>query len=51
MFGSIVQLIGLVLTGTGIGIELALKADFGYVIITLGCIAFAIGTKIKHGGE
>jgi len=45
--GDIIQLIGLVVVGVGTGIELALKADIGLIIITIGSVCFAVGTKLK----
>ena len=45
--GEIIQLAGLVVTGAGVGIELALKADVGFIYITIGSILFAIGCKLK----
>jgi len=45
--GDFVQLAGLVITGSGIGIELAAGESWGLLIITIGSIAFAIGTKMK----
>jgi hypothetical protein len=38
---------GLVVTGTGIGIELAAGGSWGLVIITAGSIVFAVGCKLK----
>lgn len=45
--GDIIQLIGLVVIGLGTGIELALKADVGLILITIGSVCFAVGTKLK----
>lgn len=45
--GDIIQLIGLVVVGVGVGIELAYRANFALLLITLGSIAFAVGTKLK----
>lgn len=45
--GEWIQLVGLAVVGVGCGIELAVKASIGLVIITMGSIAFAIGTKLK----
>jgi len=45
--GDIIQLLGLVVIGAGVGIELAYKADIGLITITVGSVAFAIGTKMK----
>jgi len=45
--GDIIQLVGLVVVGLGAGIELAYRANFALLLITLGSIAFAVGTKLK----
>lgn len=45
--GDIIQLIGTVVIGIGVGCELGVGGDIFLVVITLGSIAFAIGTKIK----
>ena len=45
--GDIIQLVGLVVVGIGAGIELSFEAHVGLITITLGSIAFAIGTKVK----
>lgn len=45
--GDIIQLAGLVVVSAGCGIEIALKAHVGLIIITIGSIAFAVGTKLK----
>ena len=45
--GDIIQLVGLVVCGAGCGIELAYRASVALILITVGSIAFAIGTKIK----
>ena len=45
--GSAVQMVGILVLGIGIGIELAFKADIGFVAITAGSVIFAIGTKLK----
>ncbi len=45
--GDIIQLIGLVVVGAGCGIEIVAGAHVGLIIITVGSIAFAIGTKLK----
>jgi len=45
--GDIIQLLGTVVIGIGVGIELAYKANVGLIIITIGSVAFAIGTKVK----
>ena len=45
--GEFVQLIGLVFLGAGITLELEHRADIWLVLITVGSIIFAIGTKLK----
>ena len=44
---ELVQLVGIVVLGTGIGIELAYRAGFGFLLITVGSVCFAVGTKLK----
>lgn len=46
-YGDIIQLIGLVFLGVGCGIELAFKAHAGLILITVGSVCFAVGTKLK----
>jgi hypothetical protein len=46
-WGDAGQVIGLVVVGTGVGLELALKADWCLVLITVGSVVFAVGTKLK----
>ena len=45
--GELVQLVGLVFLGAGITLELEHQADVWLVLITVGSIVFAIGTKLK----
>jgi len=45
--GDIIQLIGTVVIGVGVGCELSYGADIWLVIITIGSVIFALGTKIK----
>ena len=45
--GDIIQLIGLVVVGVGLGVEIALRAHFGLIVITVGSVCFAVGTKLK----
>lgn len=45
--GEIVQLVGLVVLGVGCALELVHKAGIWLVLITIGSIIFAIGTKLK----
>jgi hypothetical protein len=48
------ELIGIVAISSGIGIELASKAEIGYVIITIGSLLVAAGAiiwgKFMKGG-
>jgi len=45
--GDIIQLAGLVVIGVGLGVELALRAHLGLILITVGSVCFAVGTKLK----
>lgn len=45
--GDIIQLVGTVVIGIGVGCELSFGADIWLVVITIGSVLFAIGTKIK----
>ena len=45
--GDIIQLAGLVVIGAGCGIELAYRAAWALILITVGSVCFAIGTKLK----
>jgi len=47
--GDIIQLIGVLVMGFAIGVELCTKADSWCIVITIGSILFALGTKIKGG--
>lgn len=44
----ITQIVGIIVISIGIIIELVTRASMGYVLITGGSLAFAIGTKFKH---
>jgi len=46
--GSIGQWLGIVFLGVGIGVEISLHADYGYLLITIGSAVFAIATKYKY---
>lgn len=39
----IIELIGIIVVSVGIGIELAMRADFGFLIITGGGLLVAAG--------
>jgi len=45
--GDLVQLVGVIFLGSGITLELTRGGDIFLVVITIGCILFTIGTKIK----
>jgi len=45
--GNLIQLTGVVLLGSGITLEIMQGGDIYLVVITIGCIIFTIGTKIK----
>jgi len=45
--GIVGQILGAVLVGMGIGVELGTGADLGYVLITLGSLAYAVATKLR----
>jgi len=45
--GELIQLLGVVLLGSGITLEIMKGGDIYLVVITIGCIIFTIGTKIK----
>ncbi len=51
VWGEIIQLAGLIFLVIGVCIEMYYKADFGYVILSLGSLVYAIGTKFKHRKE
>jgi len=42
----LLELIGIITIGSGIGIELAMRADMGYYMITMGSVMVAIGGVI-----
>jgi len=45
--GIVGQWIAGVICGAGVGIELTLGADVGYVAITVGAVLFAAFTKLR----
>jgi len=45
--GQVVQLIGLITLGAGIGLEIAFRASVWFTVITAGSIIFTVGTKLK----
>ena len=46
--GDVPQILGISLVVCGIIYEIVFSAPFGFLLITIGSLAFAIGTKIKH---
>ena len=46
-WGNVIQLAGVILLGGGISCEIILGGDIHFIVITLGAIIFAAGTKIK----
>ena len=42
-----IQLVAIILVAAGITFELMTGAHLGYVLITVGALAFAISTKLK----
>ena len=45
--GILGQWIGGVIVGIGIGVEVALGADLGYILISLGSLLYAFATKLR----
>lgn len=45
--GIVVQCISACLSGAGLGYEVAVGADIGFILITAGAIAFGIGAKLR----
>jgi len=45
--GELVQVVGLVMLGAGVVLELITGADFWLQAITIGSVVFAIGCKVK----
>ena len=46
--GIALQALASALTGAGIAIEIVLRADIGYILITAGSFVFAIATKLMN---
>ncbi len=42
----IVELTGIAVTGVGVGIELAMQADYGFLAVTVGSLLLAAGGVI-----
>lgn len=47
IWGNVIQLSGVILLGVGITCEILFGGDIHFIVITLGAIIFAVGTKIK----
>jgi len=47
IWGEIVQLSGVLLLGGGMTMEVVKGGDIWLLCITLGCVIFTIGTKVK----
>lgn len=45
--GELIQLVGVIMLGSGITCEIMQGGDIWLIVITIGCIIFTIGTKIK----
>jgi len=41
------QWVAAIMVGIGIGVEFALGANIGFVLVTLGALLFAIATKLR----
>lgn len=46
MISVIVEVVGIVALGVGIGVELTLGAELGYILISLGAVAVAGGSLL-----
>ncbi len=46
-WGGFIQLAGVVVVSSGLTYEIIYKAALGFILITLGSLIFAIGTKIR----
>jgi len=45
--GELIQLLGVIMLGSGIALEIIQGGDIYLIVITIGCVVFTIGTKIK----
>ena len=46
--GEIGQWLGMAASIAGIAIELIEKADYGWLVLTLGSVLWAVSTKVKY---
>jgi len=45
--GELIQLAGVLLLGSGVTLEIIKGGNIYLVVITIGCVLFTVGTKIK----
>ena len=45
--GELIQLAGVLLLGSGVTMEIIKGGDIYLIVITIGCVIFTVGTKIK----
>ena len=45
--GELIQLAGVLLMGSGITMEAIKGGDIYMIVITIGCVIFTVGTKVK----
>ena len=45
--GELIQLAGVLLLGSGVTMEIIRGGNIYLIIITIGCVFFTVGTKIK----
>jgi len=45
--GELIQLAGVLLLGSGVTLEIMKGGDIWLIVITIGCVIFTVGTKIK----
>lgn len=45
--GELIQLAGVIMLGSGITLEIVKGGNIYLIVITVGCIVFTVGTKIK----
>jgi len=45
--GELIQLAGVLLLGSGVTMEIIKGGEIYLIVITVGCVIFTVGTKIK----
>ena len=45
--GELIQLAGVLLLGSGVTLEIMKGGNIYLIVITIGCVIFTVGTKIK----